>query len=273
MELTKEQQATLAILNLEVAGQTHNPDDCCLGANGSIWRATTPGEFSSAVVVRPAHAAKVAELEREVSATNEIAETNYHRHKNAEHKLRLADEHNGCLLLKVAALESDVARLNQMIRDGGQGQGAIDAYAAQCEELERLEAELAPIRALKVGSWRWAMVQLVLGKVVSNKWGCLYRIREGKIEQITNDPEDVWTPSSELYGDGFEPYTLHTAPEPAPTADELAAAIEGINSITFAQHTLGEISDIGNKSLIERVKSAYMLAARYRAAKEAGDGR
>lgn len=38
-----------------------------------------------------------------------------------------------------AELEADVERLNQMLRDAGQGQGAIDAYTAQCEELDRLQ--------------------------------------------------------------------------------------------------------------------------------------
>ena len=32
----------------------------------------------------------------------------------------------------------EIKYLNQMLRDTGQGQGAIDAYVAQCEEVERL---------------------------------------------------------------------------------------------------------------------------------------
>ena len=39
--------------------------------------------------------------------------------------------------------DKDIERLNQMIRETGQGQGAIDAYVAQCEELERLQTILS----------------------------------------------------------------------------------------------------------------------------------
>lgn len=44
---------------------------------------------------------------------------------------------------KVAEMTKDIASLNQMVRDStGQGQGPIDAYVAQCEELDRLKEEL-----------------------------------------------------------------------------------------------------------------------------------
>ena len=43
------------------------------------------------------------------------------------------------LKAEVERLQIDVERLNQMIRETGQGQGAIDAYVAQCEEVDRLE--------------------------------------------------------------------------------------------------------------------------------------
>ena len=43
---------------------------------------------------------------------------------------------------RIAELEDDVERLNQMLRDTGYGQGQIDAYAAQCEEIERLTEKL-----------------------------------------------------------------------------------------------------------------------------------
>ena len=36
----------------------------------------------------------------------------------------------------------EIERLNQMLRDTGTGQGSIDAYVAQCEEVERLRAAL-----------------------------------------------------------------------------------------------------------------------------------
>lgn len=40
---------------------------------------------------------------------------------------------------EIRALKADVERLNQMVRATGYGQGQIDAYVAQCEEIERLE--------------------------------------------------------------------------------------------------------------------------------------
>ena len=45
-------------------------------------------------------------------------------------------------LMEERAEEADeeIDRLNQMLRDTGYGQGQIDAYVAQCEEVERLRA-------------------------------------------------------------------------------------------------------------------------------------
>lgn len=39
---------------------------------------------------------------------------------------------------QLAASRTDVERLNQMLREAGHGQGQIDAYAVQCEEMESL---------------------------------------------------------------------------------------------------------------------------------------
>jgi len=39
------------------------------------------------------------------------------------------------------AKDKDIDRLNQMLRETGYGQGSIDAYAAQCEKLELLQAQ------------------------------------------------------------------------------------------------------------------------------------
>lgn len=44
----------------------------------------------------------------------------------------------------VAAAE--IERLNQMLRETGYGQGQIDAYAAQCEEIDNLKAEVEQLR-------------------------------------------------------------------------------------------------------------------------------
>lgn len=43
-----------------------------------------------------------------------------------------------CVKAEWERTQAEIDRLNQMIRDTGQGQGAIDAYVAQCEEVERL---------------------------------------------------------------------------------------------------------------------------------------
>lgn len=44
---------------------------------------------------------------------------------------------------QVAGMKAEIERLNQMIRETGQGQGAIDAYVAQCEEVHRLHVILS----------------------------------------------------------------------------------------------------------------------------------
>jgi len=49
---------------------------------------------------------------------------------------------------RIAGLERDAERLNQMIRETGQGQGAIDAYVAQCEEMDALREEIARLKAV-----------------------------------------------------------------------------------------------------------------------------
>lgn len=39
-------------------------------------------------------------------------------------------------------LQNEINRLNQMLRETGYGQGQIDAYAAQCEEIDRLHEKI-----------------------------------------------------------------------------------------------------------------------------------
>lgn len=58
----------------------------------------------------------------------------------------------------LASRDETIERLNQMIRDTGQGQGAIDAYVSQCEDMERkdetikrLERELAKTKRRLIG--------------------------------------------------------------------------------------------------------------------------
>lgn len=41
--------------------------------------------------------------------------------------------------------KKEIARLNQMLRDTGYGQGQIDAYVAQCERLDELLALLREV--------------------------------------------------------------------------------------------------------------------------------
>ena len=42
---------------------------------------------------------------------------------------------------------AEIERLNQMLRETGYGQGQIDTYAAQCEEIDNLKAEVEKLRA------------------------------------------------------------------------------------------------------------------------------
>src|SRR5690606_30531641 len=64
----------------------------------------------------------------------------------AEYIEAAANLDHAAVLARLRELETDVNRLNQMLRDTGYGQGAIDAYAAQCERLESLEAENQRLR-------------------------------------------------------------------------------------------------------------------------------
>lgn len=51
------------------------------------------------------------------------------------------------LQAKLSTANSDIDRLNQMLRKTGYGQGQIDAYADECEARERCEQKLAALRA------------------------------------------------------------------------------------------------------------------------------
>lgn len=75
------------------------------------------------------------------------------------------------------------------------------------KRVAELEAELAPIRALKVGSWQWAMVQGCLGRKVVDRHGIIHSFSYANMNHL-------------------EPFTLYAPPDPEPTAAELAAAIE-----------------------------------------------
>lgn len=46
-------------------------------------------------------------------------------------------------------MNNEVERLNQMLRDTGYGQGQIDAYVDQCEDIDRLKTALEA-----VADWR-----------------------------------------------------------------------------------------------------------------------
>ncbi len=54
------------------------------------------------------------------------------------------------LRCELAETKADVENLNKMLRDTGYGQGQIDCYVAQCEELDQLKAELAAAKAASV---------------------------------------------------------------------------------------------------------------------------
>lgn len=111
-----------------------------------------------------------------------------------------------------------------------------------CEQFETkiaaLESELAPIRQLKVGSAEWACYQMAMGKTVMSKRDLKWNV-------------DNWRKS-------FEPYTLHTEPPPAPTADDLCAAIEAYCSAEECQGSA------------KRYNELVKLAAAYRAANAKG---
>lgn len=109
------------------------------------------------------------------------------------------------------------------------------ALAARVKELE---SELAPIRALKVGSWRWGLMRFALGDKVKDNCGRVCAINE-------------ITPSGEFF-------TLHTEPPPAPTADDLCAAIEATAKAWPEVCRVGLFGD------------AVALAAAYRAANAKG---
>lgn len=51
------------------------------------------------------------------------------------------------LQAKLDTANSDIDRLNQMLRKTGYGQGQIDAYADECEARERAEEQLAAAKA------------------------------------------------------------------------------------------------------------------------------
>ena len=57
-------------------------------------------------------------------------------------------------------LRTGVERLNQMLRDAGYGQGPIDCYVAQCEEVERLTAENARLKSRGIESMRFEIDRL-----------------------------------------------------------------------------------------------------------------
>lgn len=53
------------------------------------------------------------------------------------------------------SLRSENEKLNQMLRDTGYGQGQIDAYAEQCERVEKLEGELREAREMLKEPLQW----------------------------------------------------------------------------------------------------------------------
>lgn len=101
--------------------------------------------------------------------------------------------------------------------------------------IEKCEAELAPTRALKVGSTEWAMYQIAIGNTV-----------------LPAGTTSKWMASGWRT---CEPFTLYTAPKPQPTAEELVAAIEAIEHSWKVEW---------GRSHGRRIADAMDLAVRYR---------
>lgn len=189
MELTDAQKKTIEYFGLEVVETpVIKYGEHMLSDSGDIfWQESTTTEalVTGGVVVRPALAARVKELEG---------------------RLRSFDEHNHKLVLQVADLED----------------------------------QLAPIRALKVGSWQWAMVQFLLGRQVVDRHGTKYRF------DVRN-------------ADHTEPFRLLTEPPPAPTADVLADAIDAYRK-----------TDVATQEEANARHEMFRVAAAYRAANAKG---
>lgn len=86
-------------------------------------------------------AARIAELERQLEEyTESLANVRPSAEADSEEVARLMVE-NRKLERQLAEAKADNENLNRMLRGTGYGQGAIDAYVAQCEELERVTAD------------------------------------------------------------------------------------------------------------------------------------
>lgn len=114
--------------------------------------------------------------------------------------------------------------------------------SGQIIRIAALESELAPIRALKVGSWQWAMVQFALNHHVMDR-------RLDKIDVTINS--------------AGEPYTLLPESPPAPTADDFQSAIDDL--VTYFENESNEV-----RGLSKRVNKLKEFAAAYRAANAKG---
>jgi len=77
-----------------------------------------------------------AEQIERLNADLDVTKQNYrHSCESCDNKDAMIAERDA----EIAGLRADVESLNQMIRETGQGQGAIDAYVSQCETVERLQ--------------------------------------------------------------------------------------------------------------------------------------
>jgi DNA repair ATPase RecN len=91
---------------------------------------------------------------------SELAELRAQVHKCPECGMYCKDCE--CIAANVESLEDEIARLNEMLRKTGYGQGQIDAYAAECERADKAEAELARVmeqserrlRLLREAQWK-----------------------------------------------------------------------------------------------------------------------
>lgn len=153
---------------------------------------------------------------------------------------------------RIEELEETVAKQDDHLRQ------ACDEVTRCHARIHELVDELAPVRALKVGSWEWAMFQMLLKNTVANAVGHQFKMNESDGLHMCVVGGKTWEFVPHMQR--VEPFTLHVEPEPEPTAAELAAAIE-----RFRRGPQGLLS-------VKEFDEMVALAARVKR-KEGGDGR
>lgn len=218
MNLTSAQQATIEYFGLEAVDIDHyRSGQWCLDQGGFLWKAgARGGEVISSVVVRPRHAARIAELEAELRTNQNAVD------------------------LQRKALESAEAEIKTLRLKNRSFEPLIEQY----------EAELAPVRALKEGSAEWAFNVLASGGTVVDKAGDQWRIRDGDL-YLQKGHDGGFRKANCICITQYGPFTLHTEPPPLPTAEELVVAIEDL--VAYFQGDEDEVAGMSKR--INRLQS------------------